>query len=202
VGATDPITADVRIVAATHRDLRADMDQGRFREDLFYRLHVVPLSMPPLRDRTEDIPLLAEVFLTRVAARHGLASPHIGHDALASLLSHDWPGNVRELANVVEGAALLSTDGVLHATHVHAVLPKRSVERERTPARAPQMPSASEALPPLREAREAFDRAYLEEALRRAQGNVSAAAKLAGRNRTDFYELLRRYEIDVSAYRS
>ena len=206
VGATEPVNADVRIVAATNRDLRADMDAGRFREDLFYRLHVVPLAMPALRDRKDDIPLLADVFLTRVAARHDLVSPHLGHDALHVLLEHDWPGNVRELANVVEGAALLSTDGVVRAAHVIAVMPKRSAAVSSAQAAPSSLTTRalggpSDALPQLREAREAFDRLYLEEVLRRAQGNVSAAAKAAGRNRTDFYELLRRYEIDVSAYR-
>lgn len=208
VGATEPVAADVRVVAATNRDLRADMSEGRFREDLFYRLHVVPIAMPPLRERTEDIPLLAEVFLTRAAARHGLTGAHLGRDAMRVLAQHDWPGNVRELANVIEGAALLSPDGVLRAAHVLAVLPQRS--RGEAPiddgagtlmAFAQRGLDPSAELAPLREAREAFDRAYLEEALRRAEGNVSAAARTAGRNRTDFYELLRRYDIDVSTYR-
>ncbi|MCA9577702.1 MAG: sigma-54 dependent transcriptional regulator [Polyangiales bacterium] len=209
VGGTEPVGADVRIVAATNRDLRTDMQAGRFREDLFYRLHVVPLSMPPLRERAEDIPLLAEVFLTRAAARHGLEGAHLGRDALQVLKQHDWPGNVRELANVVEGAALFAADGVLRAAHVLAVLPRRD---HATPGVEEAAPSAlvghalrglapDEELPPLREAREAFDRAYLEEALRRADGNVTAAARIAGRNRTDFYELLRRYDVDVAAFR-
>jgi two-component system, NtrC family, response regulator GlrR len=211
VGGTQPRTANVRILAATNRDLQADVDAGRFREDLFYRLHVVPIVMPPLRERREDIPLLTELFLARGTAQHGITRPHLAHDALHILMHHDWPGNVRELANVVQGAALLSTDGVLRPAHVLAVLPRRSGEPPASPAGAPQSaplaPRVAQALdpetplPPLREARETFDRAYLEEALRRSGGNVSAAAKMSGRNRTDFHDLLRRYQIDANRFR-
>lgn len=210
VGATEPRSTDVRIIAATHRDLRADVNTGRFREDLFYRLHVVPITLPPLRERREDIPLLAEVFLTRACAQNGLHAPHLTSEALRLLLDHDWPGNVRELANVVEGAAVLSTDGCLRPDHLRAVIPRRTLEdQEPAPpehATAPRVlgprivtPGAD--LPPMREAREAFDRYYIEECLRRTGGNVSAAAKLAGRNRTDFHELLRRHEINASEFR-
>ena len=107
---------DIRLIAATNKDLKRAVLEGRFREDLFYRLHVVPLAMPPLRERAEDIPLLAEVFLTRAAARHGLTGAHLARDAMHVLGQHDWPGNVRELANVIEGSALLSADGVLRAS--------------------------------------------------------------------------------------
>jgi two-component system, NtrC family, response regulator GlrR len=216
VGATDARPADVRVIAATHRDLRADVEAGRFREDLFYRLHVVPVTMPPLRERTQDIPLLAELFLTRAAAQHKLKAPHLSHEALRQLTAHSWPGNVRELANVVEGAALLSEDGVLRPQHVLAVLPRRGDEKldlkpqaklaESTPAAeyvqsAGQMLASTGQLPPMREARESFDRAYLEELLKRSGGNVSAAARTAGRNRTDFYELLHRYQLNPSDFR-
>jgi two-component system, NtrC family, response regulator GlrR len=205
VGSTEPVETDVRIIAATNRDLRDDVAQGRFREDLFYRLHVVPIAMPPLRERTEDIPLLAELFLSQAVAKHGLTAPHLSSDALQLLLEHDWPGNVRELANVIEGAALLTTDGVLRPHHVQVVLPGRiGTTTTRPSLTAPFVDSLSsvDALPPMRDARERFDRAYLEEALRRSGGNVSAAAKLAGRNRTDFHELLRRHGIDAGAFRS
>ena len=206
VGASRPEVANVRVVAATNRDLRADVEAGRFREDLFYRLHVVPITMPPLRERKEDIPLLAELFLARGAAQHGQTSPHLSSEALEILMEHEWPGNVRELANVVQGAALLSADGVLRPHHVLAVLPGREV-KAREPSGASGASVAAgvfdpeRPLPRMREARESFDRAYLQEALRRASGNVSLAAKLSGRNRTDFHDLLRRYEIDTSAFR-
>jgi two-component system response regulator GlrR len=211
VGSTEARTADVRVIAATNKDLRAEVEAGRFRDDLFYRLHVVPIVLPPLREHPEDIPLLAELFLTRAATQHVRATPHLSHEALRLLMEHDWPGNVRELANVVEGAVLLSTDGVLRPAHVLAVLSRRApvadqvaVEPATPPSRA--LPDATltllESMPPLREARDAFDRVYLQEIVRRCNGNVSAAAKLAGRNRTDFHELLRRHEIAAADYRT
>jgi len=208
LGSTEPRSSDVRIVAATNKDLRGEVSAGRFREDLFYRLHVVPVIMPALRNRREDIPLLAELFLSRGAAQHGVDTPHLAHEALSILMAHDWPGNVRELANVVQGASLFTTDGVLRPAHVRAVLPPRDSDESPHPLAA-SLPlpgpgsgilEAAE-LPPMREAREAFDRAYLQEMLRRAGGNVSAAAKMSGRNRTDFYDLLRRYEIDANSFR-
>lgn len=207
VGSVESKLANVRVVAATNRDLRADIVAGRFREDLFYRLHVVPIAMPPLRERLEDVPLLAELFLTRAAAHHGLKAPHLSHETLRLLLEHEWPGNVRELANVIEGAALLSVDGVLRPHHVLAVLPGRAPSEDKPQVAkplefAPPLTVADKPLPLMREARETFDRAYLEEALRRAGGNVSAAAKLAGRNRTDFHDLLRRHDIQASDFRS
>ena len=210
VGATEPTPVDVRIIAATNHDLQADVAQGSFREDLFYRLHVVPIAMPPLRDRAEDIPPLAELFLTRATAKHGLGAAHLDSKALEILMQHSWPGNVRELANVVEGAALLATDAVLRPEHVRAVLPQRDddapieLRPRATTSRPPEVLSilgTGEAFPRMRQAREAFDRLYLEEALRRSGGNVSAAAKMAGRNRTDFHDLLRRHGIDATQFR-
>jgi len=210
VGSTEAVRGDVRIIAATHHDLQADVLAGRFREDLFYRLHVVPIAMPPLRERREDVPLLAELFLSRASAKHGVNTVHIAPDALHLLLEHSWPGNVRELANVVEGAGLLSIDGVLHPNHVRAVLPQWiEAAPPRTHGGSPSWPAnevttllgSGESFPPMREARDAFDRLYLIEALRRSSGNVSAAAKMAGRNRTDFHDLLRRHGIDATQFR-
>jgi two-component system response regulator GlrR len=214
LGSTEPLSADVRILAATNRELRADIESGRFREDLFYRLHVVPLRMPPLRECREDIPLLAEVFLSRAAAQHGLGAVHVTPEAVQLLIGHDWPGNVRELANVVEGAAVLCRDGRLQPSHLTSVI--AGLPRAASPARAElqdgragglasplfsQLSRSSDDFPPLRVAREAFDRFYLEEVLRRAGGNVSTAAKVAGRNRTDFHDLLRRHDLQAADFR-
>jgi two-component system response regulator GlrR len=214
VGSTESRTTDARVIAATNRDLQAEVRAGRFREDLFYRLHVVPIRMPALRERLEDVPLLAELFLTRAAAQHRLSSPHLSSEALHLLMQHDWPGNVRELANVVEGAALLSTDGIIHPRQIAFVLAPRLAEsaQSTSPQAAPCPPrpgapdlspmfDAQGALPSMRVAREAFDRIYLAEVLRRVGGNVSAAAKLAGRNRTDLHDLLRRYDLSASTFR-
>lgn len=217
LGALEPKAADVRIIAATNRDLRADMRAGRFREDLFYRLHVMPLTMPPLRERHEDIPLLAELFLARAVEQHRLPKLRIASDALTLLLHHDWPGNVRELGNVVESAALLCNEATLGAQQLARALPasQRSAGEPAAPggargvslAEAPlselsQVFTDAEPILPMRDARNLFDRAYLVHILRRASGNISAAARLSGRNRTDLYELLRRYDLNPTHFRS
>jgi len=210
VGSSVEEETDVRVVAATNRDLRAEAEAGRFREDLFFRLHVVPVVMPPLRERREDIPLLVELFLSRVSARHGLPVPQIASDALRLLMEHPWPGNVRELANVMEGALLLCRGPILTVQEIQPILsaPLRKAEPGPSAEPAAQSPSVAgllslpdEAFPTLKAARDAFERSYLEMVLQRSNGNVSAAAKLAGRNRTDFYELLRRHGISSSDYK-
>lgn len=255
VGATELRSVDVRIVAATNHDLWQSVHAGRFRQDLYYRLHVVPVTMPPLRERPDDIPVLAEVFLARACARHHLPRPSITEAAMAMLTAHDWPGNVRELSNAIEAAAVMSRDGTLTPTQLEGVLSSsRSArtspgirpaafqhtggrvggspssgaplgESQRGAGGAPPSPiSATFALPtaapptaaspgaglpsaaqpdilPLREAKEAFEREYLRTVMQRCQGNVTAAARLAGRNRSDFHELLRRHDIRGASFR-
>ncbi|MGQ0506229.1 MAG: sigma-54-dependent transcriptional regulator [Myxococcaceae bacterium] len=202
VGSTTEQEADVRIITATNRDLRQEVTEKRFREDLFYRLHVVPLAMPALRERREDVVLLAEMFLTRAAARTGVTAPKLGARALGALSAHSWPGNVRELENVMEAAVLLCRTGEVDLDHLpgigvagpittNAQLTElaRGIGQLLTHFR-----TADSAVPPtLREARDTFERSYLELILARAAGNVTSAAKLAGRNRTDFYDLMRRH---------
>ncbi len=192
VGSTREEKTDVRIVAATNRDLRAEVAEKRFREDLFYRLRVVPLEVPPLRERGEDIPVLSELFLERAASRHRLPVPRLARDALEALLAYDWPGNVRELRNELEAALLMSGADELRLEHL-PTLARADVRPSPAAPESVGLPAPDEALPPLKVARDAFERAYLAEALRRSQGNVTAAAKLAGRNRSDFYDLLRRH---------
>jgi two-component system, NtrC family, response regulator GlrR len=202
LGSTVEQEADVRIVTATNRDLRQEVAEKRFREDLFYRLHVVPIAMPSLRERRDDIIVLAEMFLERAAARVSVPAPRLGARALSALVSHSWPGNVRELENVIEAAVLLCRDGEVDLDHLPgigaATTPTgdaatadlvRSASRLLSVYAPPEAPLP----PPLREAREAFEGAYLDMVLQRTSGNVSAAAKLAGRNRTDFYDLMRRH---------
>ncbi len=202
LGSTVEEEADVRIVAATNRDLRQEVAEKRFREDLFYRLHVVPLAVPPLRERRDDIVLLAEMFLKRAAARAQMPPPRLGASALSALFSHSWPGNVRELENVMEAAVLLCRTGKIELDHLPGV--GTATNAAPAPAAADLASSAGRWLsafaqsdasspPPLREMRDAFERAYLEMVLKRTNGNVAAAAKVAGRNRTDFYDLMRRH---------
>lgn len=223
VGSTQEEEADVRVLAATNRDLRTLVAEGRFREDLFYRLHVVPLSVPPLRERKSDIPFLSTVFLERSAARHGLPTPRLSRDAMDALLAHPWPGNVRELANVMEAALLMSRSNEIRANNLP--LPDAPAsEKAPSPASSPKsglqpVPSLAQIelslgamitqlsqdqstpLPSLREARDAFEKAYIIESLKRSGGNVAAAARIAGRNRTDFYELLRRHGLSPASFK-
>jgi two-component system response regulator GlrR len=201
VGSTIEVEADVRIIAATNRDLRQEVAEKRFREDLFYRLHVLPVSMPPLRERREDVPLLAELFLKRAAARSNVTAPRLSARGRVVLMAHSWPGNVRELENVMEAAVLLCRNGEVDIDHLPGINPTGSSgaegfsELSRGAANLLSTWLSPESVPPpsMREARDVFERAYLELVLTRSAGNVTAAAKLAGRNRTDFYDLLRRH---------
>lgn len=177
VGEVRSIPVDVRVISATHRDLDQLVRQGRFREDLYYRLNVVELRLPPLSERREDIPLLVAARLRELGEQGGarrVCSP----EAMELLLAARWPGNVRQLFNVVERTAALSPGRVI------------SVELVRKALGEPDA-----AVAPLDEARDVFIKDYLMQTLRIAEGNVSRAARLAGRNRTDFYKLMRRYGV-------
>ncbi|SFD23187.1 two-component system, NtrC family, response regulator GlrR [Thiohalospira halophila DSM 15071] len=183
VGGTQDIPVDVRIIAATHRDLEAAVGAGDFREDLFYRLNVVSLTLPPLSERREDIPLLAETFLEELAARYGRELTGFAPEALATLSEAPWPGNVRQLYNVVEQVVALATTPLVPDSLVREALD-----------------SAAAPMPTLAEARRAFERDYLERLLTITAGQVRRAAELAGRNRTEFYRLLSRHGLDPARF--
>ncbi|HLU67515.1 MAG TPA: sigma 54-interacting transcriptional regulator [Kofleriaceae bacterium] len=188
VGSTEPIRVDVRIIAATNRDLRGEVEQGRFRSDLFYRLAVILLQVPPLRERPEDIPLLVAHFLDSAVARDsGDAERVRAHmdSVFGGLAQHRWPGNVRELRNVIERAAALADPGELGKD-----IFSRMVELRTSIARSMRH------LPPLEEARAQFDREYLRDALAASGGDVTAAAELAQVHPKSFARLLRRYGIE------
>ncbi len=214
VGSTKEEETDARIVAATNRDLKVEVAERRFREDLYYRLCVVPVSLPPLRDRVDDVPILAELFLERAAARHKRSSPSLGPDALAALTSHSWPGNVRELANSMEAAVLLARGDTVEVERLPGIgLPReasamsgngtpKDLDRALVDVFAPYAASDDVEPPPLKDARDAFERAYLGAILKRAGGNVTLAARLAGRNRTDFYDLLRRHDLRAGSFKA
>ncbi len=178
VGGQVPIKVDVRILAATNKDLELAVREGRFREDLYYRIHVVPLHLPPLRERREDIPFLAQFFLKRHAEHHHKVVKGFSPEATQRLLTYAWPGNVRELENTIERAVVMS----LHETITLEFLPL-----------SPQAITQSGSLQPLTEAKEAFERDYLKDLLRATQGNISRASQIAGRYRADFYKLLKKY---------
>jgi two-component system response regulator GlrR len=184
VGSAQSVKVNVRVVSATHRDLRAECSAGRFREDLYYRLNVVSLALPPLSARREDIPLLASHFLAQLAERYGKQIGGFAPEAMELLVAAPWAGNVRELQNVVEKCLALATTPVVPASLV-----QRSLE------------APAEDFESFDEARRGFERDYLTRLLRMTEGNVSQAARLAKRNRSDFYSLLNRHQLEPSAFK-
>jgi DNA-binding NtrC family response regulator len=185
VGGTRPIEVDVRVVAATHRDLEKEVREGRFREDLYYRLRVVVIEIPPLRERPEDLPLLVARFLEQVAKRLGRERKPIGPAALARLARHPWPGNVRELRNVVEQAAVLASGPEISEEDLRldgaALPPGKSLPPEHAATFADAK----------RLAVEQFEREYLLRALRQCGGNISRAAESIGMVRQSLQQKIR-----------
>ena len=178
LGGTRTIKVDVRLVAATNRDLRAALEQGTFREDLYYRLNVVPISIPPLREHKEDVPALADHFLRRYAAESGKAIRGITPDALKTLMDFHWPGNVRELQNIIERAIAFSEGDVLGVADIRLDL--FSVRKSPAAASAAN-PEAH--FPPEGMTLDEFEEEIIRESLRRANGNKSQAARLLGLSR-------------------
>ncbi len=185
VGATQPVAVDVRIIAATHHDLEQAVAAGGFREDLYYRLNVVALEIPPLSQRREDVPLLAAHFLAELRARGRKAVTGFSPEAMELLVGAPWPGNVRQLRNVVEQCMVLSSTPLIPASLVHRALRYKS-----------------EALPAFAEARDRFELDYLVRLLEITAGNVTQAARFARRNRSEFYKLLRRHHLDPETFRT
>jgi len=184
IGMSQAVRVDVRIISATHRNLEERVASGEFREDLYYRLNVVSFAIPTLAERPEDILPLARHFLTTTAARYGKNVRALAPDALELLVGAPWPGNVRQLANVVEQAVALATSPIVPAALVGSAL-------KAEPA----------GLTPLDAAKRAFERDYLIRILRITKGNVSHAARLAQRNRTEFYKLLDRHQLQPSMFK-
>ncbi len=188
VGGTTRVEVDVRVVAGATRDLTADIREGKFREDLYYRLNVVPIQVPPLRDRREDIPLLAEFFLERVGEATGRARRRIGPEATAALQAYDWPGNVRELRNIIE-RMLIMTPGDDGEPIGADMLPSEIC----SPSHASQEWEGSSNIMtlPLREAREIFEREYLNGQVTRFDGNISRTAAFVGMERSALHRKLK-----------
>lgn len=185
LGETKPVPVNVRIISATHKDLDAAVEEGEFREDLYYRLNVVPLELPSLSQRCEDIPLLANHFLNSIRERNEYCvAKNFSREAMEILMSAPWPGNVRQLLNVVEQVSALSTTPV-----VSALLVKKALRGK------------TRKILPLVEAQRQFECEYLIDILQLTNGNVTRAANLAHRNRTEFYKLLRRHHLQADAFR-
>jgi two-component system response regulator GlrR len=184
VGSTDAIEVNVRVISATHRDLMEMMRQGRFREDLYYRLNVVNIQIPSLDKRREDIPLLVSHFLQEIAREAGQERKVYAPEAVEMLVAAEWPGNIRQLYNIVRQNVALSRSPVISAELAQSSLGEH----------AGKLASFSEA-------RDEFTRNYLSQILQITTGNVSQAARLAKRNRTDFYKLLARHDLNPDAFK-
>ncbi|MXO58865.1 response regulator [Altererythrobacter salegens] len=185
-GGNRQIGVDVRVVSSTSRDLEKEIEEKRFREDLFYRLNVVPVAIPPLADRRDDIPALAVHFFTRYAGEQGVPAPDVAPDALAALQAYDWPGNVRQLRNVVERTVILAPRDRLETIEPD-MLPDEITGRS---AESGQSISALMGVP-LREARESFEREYLRIQIRRFSGNISKTAGFIGMERSALHRKLK-----------
>lgn len=183
VGSSQSIPVDVRVISATHQNLRQAMDDGQFREDLYYRLNVVNLTLPTLRERAEDIPMLARHLLRQSCERHRARVNAFSDDAMERLMTAEWPGNVRQLVNVIEQCVALSPSPVVNAALVKQALADQSSH-----------------WPTLAEARDQFERQYLIRALKMTEGNVTWAAELIGRNRTDLYKLFKKHSLDARRF--
>jgi len=185
VGSTETHEVDVRVISATHRNLEAEMAAGNFREDLYYRLNVVALTLPPLAERREDIPLLAGHFLSQVSAKYRRVVNGFAPEAMELMIAASWPGNVRQLYNVIEQSVALATTPIIPVS-----LAQQAIQHQ-------QAEFAS-----FEDARRRFEREYLTQLLKITEGNVTQAARLAKRNRTEFYKLLGRHQLDPKLFKS
>jgi len=188
VGGQRPVKVDVRVLSATARNLSDEIAGGRFREDLFYRLNVVPVRIPPLRERREDIPEMVHYFLARFAAERHMATPDISDEAMAALQAHDWPGNVRQLRNIIERTIILAPGDRVACIDVD-LLPPETLENQNAMGGS----TAAVAImgSPLREARESFEREYLKIQIRRFSGNISRTASFIGMERSALHRKLK-----------
>jgi DNA-binding NtrC family response regulator len=217
LGGSHSIPVDVRIISATNRDLASSVASEKFRADLFYRLRVVEIALPPLRERSEDIPLLAESFLGNYAGKYQLKCTEISAEAMKRLVTYDWPGNVRELRNVIERSAVLCDGKSLRADDLpEEISVKRQAERSAEHFHRASPPVTDEAIESMqipyltdfREARREFERAYIERVLHETGGNVTRAAERVGMHRQSLQQklkdlgLTRRYVINEEAQES
>jgi two-component system response regulator GlrR len=184
LGSTKAYHADVRIITATNLDLERAVKEGKFRRDLFYRLHIIPITLPPLRDRQQDIPVLAHHFARKYSAELNKDIKGIESQAMRKLLRYEWPGNVRELENIIERAVVFSRQNVLHGTDIALPDVQSFTSRES-----------------LHEAKARFERDYIKDLLRIHRGNITRAAHEAKKNRRAFFELIRKHDINAQEFR-
>jgi two-component system, NtrC family, response regulator GlrR len=175
----------VRVITATNKDLEFMVKEGTFREDLYYRIHVVPVNIPPLRERKEDIPLLAEHFLKEISQKMKKNIRGLSAMAMQKLMLYDWPGNVRELENTIEHAVAITQEDVIGE---EIILPAKDLPSE-------------ESLKPYRKAVEDFKKGYVVRLLEFSKGNVSKAAEQAEKYRADFYNLIKKYKLNPDDFK-
>ena len=191
LGGERAIKVDVRVIVASNKDLRQAVERGAFREDLFYRIHVVPIYLPPLRERREDIPLLVDLFVHQYRIEMGKDVTGVTPAAMQKMMLYHWPGNVRELKNVIERAVILTT---------HNLIDEQDL-MHMTRAGDGQISSAGSSNPAYKMAKENFEKGYLIQLLSQAKGNVVQAAKLAQRYRGDFYRLMKKYGLKAEDFK-
>ncbi len=184
LGGDKPIKVDVRIIVASNKNLEEEVEKGNFRKDLYYRIHVIPIKLPPLRERKEEIPLLARYFLKKISKKMNKKINALSPSVLQKLILYSWPGNVRELENTIECAIAMTTQNVI--TEDLVLQPQESEPGQ---------------LIPLKSAKEDFEKNYLIQLIELTQGNVSQAAKLAGKYRADLYELLKKHDLNPADFR-
>ena len=188
LGSTQTRQADVRVIAAANSNLEKAVKDGRLREDLFYRLNIVPISLPPLRQRAEDIPLLASHFLRRYATEFSKEFSGFSPEAMRALMVHTWPGNIRELEHVIERAAVLAQDQIIRRNDL--VLPNDETHEEEQSLRHAKARMI-----------EKFEKSYIQGLLAAHAGNITRAAQAAQKNRRAFWQLIRRHQIDVQRFK-
>jgi two-component system, NtrC family, nitrogen regulation response regulator NtrX len=180
VGAAESVQVDVRVIAATNKNLEDEIERGNFREDLFYRLNVIPFHVPPLRERSEDIPLLADSFLREFTTAYGRKHKELTPEAYSTLQSYHWPGNVRELRNLIERIVILNPQVRIDGRHIPLPAGKRGAV-ERSPDRFGS----------LQEVRESAEREYIQRKLEEANGNVTKTAEILGLERSNLYRKMK-----------
>jgi len=185
LGGEKPVEVDIRIIVATNKNLEDEVKAGNFREDLFYRIHVIPIHLPLLKDRKEDILLLTDHFIKKFNKEMNKDIKGLSAYAFQYLLSHLWPGNVRELENTIEYAMAMASSAIIDADLIF-----------------PRKPKDKESLKPLKKAKDEFEKNYISNLLTSTKGNVSKAARMAVKHRSDFYNLLKKHELKAIDFKS
>src|SRR3989339_246642 len=189
VGGNKLIPTDVRVLAATNKDLEREMEEGHFRQDLFYRLNVIPLRIPPLRDRKEDIPLLVDRFIMDSALKEGEPEKQVTDEGLAILMNYNWPGNVRELKNIIERLMIMTPARVISKCDLFPLFEEVKIE---SPASVSELADAT-----FRAAKQDFERQYIVRKLREFDGNISKTAEAIGLERSNLHKKIRSYGLEV-----